>query len=76
VSAAEFFLTVTISITFIAALGFEAFTIATVGLLIGGVLAAPLGALVAKRLASQRLLLLVGIILTATSAWGVYRALA
>jgi hypothetical protein len=76
VNAAEFFLTVTISATFIAALGWEAFTRATVGLLIGGVVAAPLGALVAKRLAAQRLLLLVGIVLTLTSGWGVYRALA
>lgn len=75
VSAAEFFLTVTISATFVAALGWEAFTRATVGLLIGGVVAAPFGALVAKRLASQRLLLLVGIVLTATSAFGAYRAL-
>jgi hypothetical protein len=75
VSAAEFFLTVTISATFIAALGWEAFTRATVGLLIGGVVAAPLGALVAKRVASRWLLLLVGVVLTATSAFGVYRAL-
>lgn len=35
VNTAEFFLTVTISATFIAALGWEAFTIATAGLLIG-----------------------------------------
>jgi uncharacterized membrane protein YfcA len=76
VSAAEFFLTVTISATFIAALGWEAFTAATAGLLIGGVVAAPLGAYVAKRVAAQRLLLLVGIILTLTSGYGVYRALA
>ncbi len=44
VNTAEFFLTVTISATFIAALGWEAFTTATLGLLIGGVLAAPFGA--------------------------------
>jgi uncharacterized membrane protein YfcA len=75
VSAAEFFLTVTISLTFIAALGWEAFTHVTVGLLIGGVLAAPLGAFMAKRLRSKHLLLLVGIVLTATSAYGVFRAL-
>ena len=37
VNTAEFFLTVTISATFIATLGWEAFTIATLGLLIGGV---------------------------------------
>jgi uncharacterized membrane protein YfcA len=66
---------VTISITFIAALGWEAFTNVTVGLLIGGVAAAPLGAFMAKRLRSNHLLLLVGIVLTATSAYGVFRAL-
>ena len=45
VNTAEFFLTVTISATFIAALAAgRRFTVATVGLLIGGVLAAPFGA--------------------------------
>ncbi len=76
VSAAEFFLTVTISATFIAALGVEAFTTATVGLLIGGVVAAPLGAFMAKRVPARPLLLLVGIVLTITSGYGVYRAFA
>ena len=76
VSAAEFFLTVTISATFIAALGVEAFTTATVGLLIGGVLAAPLGAFMAKRVPARPLLLMVGVVLTSTSGYGVYRAFA
>jgi uncharacterized membrane protein YfcA len=76
VNAAEFFLTVTISLTFLAALGAEAFTKATLGLLIGGVLAAPLGAYMTKRIPAKPLLLMVGIVLTATSAYGVYRALA
>src|SRR6476661_4883874 len=49
VNTAEFFLTATISATFMTQLGWEAFTLATVGLLIGGVLAAPLGAMLAKR---------------------------
>jgi hypothetical protein len=75
VNTAEFFVTVTISATFIAALGWEAFTVATVGLLIGGVVAAPLGALVAKRVAADLLLTLVGVVLTATSLYGVWRAL-
>jgi hypothetical protein len=73
VNTAEFFLTVTISATFIAALGLEAFTTATVGLLIGGIAAAPLGAWMAKRLPSRHLLILVGIVLTVTSAYGVLR---
>ena len=72
VSTAEFFVTVMVSATFIAALGIEAFTVATVGLLIGGVAAAPLGGLVAARVPAKPLLIAVGIILTLTSAYGVF----
>ncbi|HEY0147630.1 MAG TPA: sulfite exporter TauE/SafE family protein [Allosphingosinicella sp.] len=75
VNTAEFFVTVTISATFIFALGWEAFTVATVGLLIGGVVAAPLGAFMAKKAAPDLLLTLVGIVLTVTSLYGVWRAL-
>jgi len=75
VNTAEFFLTVTISATFIAQLGWEAFTNATVGLLIGGVVAAPFGALLAKRVPAARLMLLVGLVLAATSIYGLVRAL-
>ena len=75
VNTAEFFLTVTISLTFIAALGWEAFTIATLGLLIGGVAAAPFGAWIAKRVNPDLLLTFVGAILTVTSTYGLYRAL-
>jgi hypothetical protein len=75
VNTAEFFLTVTISATFIAALGLEDFTKAVVGLLIGGIAAAPLGGLVVRRLAPHRLLLMVGIVLTITSLYGIWRAL-
>jgi len=76
VNTAEFFLTLTISATFIATLGWDTFTYATVGLLIGGVLAAPIGALLAKRIQADKLLVLVGTVLTLTSAWGLYRLLA
>lgn len=75
VNAAEFFLTVTISATFIATLGYEAFTAATVGLLIGGVIAAPLGALIAKRVNPDMLLTFVGALVTLTSLWALYAAL-
>ena len=75
VNTAEFFLTVTISATFILALGWEAFTKHTVGLLIGGIAAAPLGGYIAKRVPADRLLVMVGIVLTVTSAYGVWRAL-
>jgi uncharacterized membrane protein YfcA len=75
VNTAEFFLTVTISATFIAALGWAAFTTATVGLLVGGVLAAPLGAVMAKRVAPKHLLILVGTALLVTSLYGIWRSL-
>jgi len=75
VNTAEFFVTVTISATFLATLGWEAFTTATLGLLIGGVLAAPFGAWIAKRVDPDRLLTFVGALLTLTSCFGLYRAL-
>ena len=75
VNTAEFVLTVSISITFILSLGLAAFTVATLGLLIGGVAAAPLGAWVAKKAAPKLLLVAVGILLTVTSLFGVYKAI-
>ena len=75
VNTAEFFVTSTISATFITQLGWEAFTLATVGLLIGGVLAAPFGALLAKRTEPKTLMLMVGVVLTATSLYNLYLAL-
>ena len=75
VNTAEFFLTVTISATFIAALGWEAFTSATLGLLIGGLLAAPLGGYFASRIAPKRLLILVGAVLLITSGYGIAKLL-
>jgi uncharacterized membrane protein YfcA len=73
VNTAEFFLTATISATFIATLGWEAFSVATVGLLIGGVAAAPLGAVVASKARPKLLLSLVGGLLVLTSLFGLYR---
>ncbi len=75
VNAAEFFLTIAISATFITHLGFDAFTVATTGLLIGGVAAAPLGAWLAKKVPPRPLLIIVGGVLTITSAYGAARAI-
>jgi uncharacterized membrane protein YfcA len=75
VNTAEFLVTVTISASFIAALGWAAFTTATVGLLIGGVIAAPIGAFAVKKAQATFLLKAVGILLTCTSLYGVYTAL-
>jgi uncharacterized membrane protein YfcA len=68
VNTAEFFLTATVSATFIATLGWEAFTLQTIGLLIGGLLAAPFGAILVKRMAARTLMVAVGILLIVTSA--------
>ena len=73
VNLAEFFLTLTVSATFLAALGAAFFTQATLGLLIGGAIAAPFGAILAKRVPAKPLMVLVGIVLVATSAYGIFR---
>lgn len=75
VNTTEFFLTATVSATFIAQLGWAAFTTATVGLMVGGVVAAPMGALIARRLPTRALLLLVSGVLIVTSLYGIYHAL-
>jgi len=74
VSAVEFFLTVTVSIAFIASVGLAQVAGGTIGLLIGGVLAAPIGAFAAKRIPVKPMLILVGVVLTLTSAFGIYKA--
>jgi len=74
VSAVEFFLTVTVSATFIYHLGIADLAGATLGLLIGGLLAAPLGAFAARHFPAKYMLILVGIVLTATSFYGIFKA--
>lgn len=64
------FLTVVLSATFILKLGVKDFAVATIGLLIGGVLAAPFGAVLARRIPAKRMLPLVGLVLAATSTYG------
>jgi uncharacterized membrane protein YfcA len=74
VSSVEFFLTLTISAAFIYHLGFADVAGATLGLLIGGMAAAPIGAWAAKHFPPKTMLILVGIVLTLTSGYGVYHA--
>lgn len=69
VNSVEFFLTVTISAAFIYHLGLADVAGATLGLLIGGVVAAPLGAWAAKHFPPRTMLILVGVILTLTSGY-------
>ncbi len=76
VNAVEFVLTSVISAGFFVSLGAVAFTLAAVGLLIGGVLAAPVAAFAARHVQPRLLLGLVGAVLTATSAFSIWKALA
>jgi uncharacterized protein len=74
VNSVEFFLTLTISAAFIYHLGIADLAGATLGLLIGGLLAAPIGALAAKHFPPKQMLILVGIALTLTSGYGIWAA--
>lgn len=74
VNTAEFFLAIAISITFLFHLGVEDFTAAVIGLLIGGVVAAPFGAWLTKRIPARPLMFLVGTVLTLTSMFGIAKA--
>ncbi|TIX51663.1 sulfite exporter TauE/SafE family protein [Alteraurantiacibacter aquimixticola] len=74
VNSAEFVLTIAVSVTFIAALGLAAFSIAIVGLVIGGVIAAPIGAILVSKVRPRVLLFLVAGVLTVTSIYGLISA--
>ncbi|MBO9499441.1 MAG: sulfite exporter TauE/SafE family protein [Novosphingobium sp.] len=74
VNSAEFLVTLTISATFLLTLGWAAFTQAVIGLIIGGVVAAPFGAYFAKRLHPRALLGAVSALLIATSIFTIYRS--
>lgn len=75
VNTVEFVLTLAISITFLFHLGWEVLTTATLGLLIGGVLAAPFGAMLARNLRPKVLLTTVGVVLLLTSSFGLAKSL-
>ncbi len=75
VNTVEFSLTLSISATFLFNLGLQPFTTATVGLLLGGVVAAPFGAMIARHVPAKPLLIMVGVILSLTSIYGIARAL-
>ena len=66
-SLTEFLVTLTISVTFVLTLGWTDMSSA-IGLIIGGVLAAPLGAFVVKRLPVRPLMVGVAVVIIATSA--------
>ena len=75
VNTAEFFVTAAVSATFFVKMGPAAFTLQAIGLLAGGLLAAPLGGLLAKQVSAQRLMAAVGLLLTLTSCYTIWAAL-
>ena len=75
VNSVEFFLTVTISVAFIYHLGFADIAGPTLGMLIGGVAAAPIGAIAAKRIPAKVMLIMVGVVLSLTSGYSLWKAL-
>lgn len=74
VNSAEFLLALAVSITFIVTLGPAAFTMATVGLILGGVIAAPFGAVLVKRVQPRLLLFAVAAVLILTSIYSIAQA--
>lgn len=74
VNSAEFLLTLAVSITFLITLGVSAFSHAVIGLIIGGVLAAPIGAILTSRINARLLLFMVATVLTVTSLFTVAKA--
>ena len=74
VNTVEFFLTTIVSIAFIVHLGIADLAGSTLGLLIGGVFAAPIGAWAAKHTPVKPMLIMVGVVLILTSGFGIYRA--
>jgi uncharacterized membrane protein YfcA len=74
VNMAEFFVTLTISATFIATIGLDLWP-TIVGLIIGGVIAAPFAAYAAKYLPPKILMILVGTVVILLSARTIYLAI-
>ena len=74
VNLAEFFVTLTISITFLATIGLDLFPI-ILGLVIGGVIAAPFAALATKHMPAKTLMLIVGSVVILLSLRTMLKAL-
>lgn len=76
VNASEFFITFAQSVVFVFSLQFAEYWHVIVGLLVGGAVAAPLAALITKRLPVRPLMLMVGVLIILLSVRTLYLALA
>lgn len=75
-NAAEFFVTALVTATFAGHLGLEAFGLGALALVLGGLPAAPLAALLLRYAPARLLMLLVGLVIVGLGALGLWRALA
>jgi uncharacterized membrane protein YfcA len=75
VNFAEFFITVATAASFSLLAG-PGIWLLVAGLVVGGLFAAPFAALLCRHLQARALLILVGALITALSAWNLYRTLA
>lgn len=75
VNFAEFFLSLAGAASFVVLMETNAWTIIA-GLVLGGLFAAPFAALLCRKLSARTLLILVGTLISALSAFNLYRALA
>lgn len=75
VNAVEFFVTLAASLTFLLTIGLTHWSI-ILGLALGGVIAAPLGAWAAKRIPHKPFMILVGVLVTAVSLRNLLKVLA
>ena len=71
--AAEFFMTVAVTITFAAHLDLRAFGMAALALVLGGLPAAPLAAVLVRIVPGKPLMLLVGLLVGVLGAFGLWR---
>jgi uncharacterized membrane protein YfcA len=75
VNTAEFFVTVSQAVTFLSIVGFTEFWPVIVGLLGGGVIAAPFAAWVCKKVPPKVMLVLVGGLIFITSSYNLWKSL-
>lgn len=71
VNLTEFFVTLTISLTFLGTIGLELWPI-IVGLILGGACAAPIAAMLVKRIPTRPLMFAVGIVIVALSTFNLF----
>ena len=73
-NAAEFFVTTAITAVFVATIGLELWPV-ILGLVLGGVLAAPLAALITRRVPARPLMVIVGVVISLLALRGLFAAL-